>query len=58
MRIPPTEVRIAAMMRTSQMETWIPPTPTGTPMPPNSKSASYTAKCGEANHAAVYAPSA
>ena len=52
MSTPATAVMTAAMMRTSQIEMWKPPTSGGTPTAPSSKS-TFEEKCGEANQAAV-----
>ena len=48
----------AAMSSTSQIEMCMPPSPGGTPTAPKEKLRPNSVPWGEANHAAVYAPSA
>ena len=55
---PTSAVRIPAAISTSQIVRWMPPTCRigFSATEPTSKLIPYAAKCGEASHAAVYAP--
>ena len=56
MSTPATAVMTAATMRTSQIEMWKPPIALRDADRAELEVDPVAAKCGEANHAAVYAP--